>query len=517
MFCELVKDNLVEYSYDAEIAGLDYGLGSYGLGVDVDVSGYSDKMAVLLEKVLISMRDLEVKPDRFKIIKERVLRSYRNWNFQQPYRQVGDFTTWLNKERGFINEQYLAELIHLTADDVASFFPELLSQMHIEMLAHGNVNREDALAMTDLIERTLKPRTLPHAQWHIRRNLILPEGADFTYQRTLSDPVNVNHCIEYYVQVGPLVDRVRTAKLLLLAQMTDELGFDQLRTKEQLGYVVFTGAKKAATMGGYRVIIQSEKPTQFLEERINAFLAMFTDKLKDMPLEQFESHKKSLINKRLEKIKNLGQECGRFWLHISNEFFDFRQVDMDVAHIRPLTKDQMLEFFQYHIHPSSQTRAKLSIHMVAQSSPKAMAGSVPPEERTEKVLSLLRKALTSMGINVKAEQLQTHFKPVNVSGGDQKAMLEALASYLKDLKISEDQSKQIVEQVEQLLGTVLPSLGIEVQQATDEGAADLPVAPPVKTTTYIDNVHDYKASLAVSAGARPVTDLKEFEDIEPKL
>ena len=79
-------------------------------------------------------------------------------------------------------------------------------------------------------------------------------------------------------------------------------------------------------------------------------------------------------------------------------------------------------------------------------------------------------------------------------------------------------SSSIVDQVQQLLGTILPSLGIEVQPAEDgEGAAELPKAPPVKATTLIEDVHDYKASLAVSAGARPVTSLQEFEDIEPKL
>jgi len=236
-----------------------------------------------------------------------------------------------------------------------------------------------------------------------------------------------------------------------------------------------------------------------------------------MPLDEFESHKKSLINKRMEKIKNLGQECGRFWHHISSEVFDFQQVDMDVAHIKPLTKDQMIDFFQHYIHPTSPARAKLSVHMVAQASPKVMAGKLSSEEQTEKVLSLLGKYLTSLGVDMEAEKLRTHFKSCDVSGGDQKGILKSLSSYLNDLQISEDQSKQVVEQVQQLLGTILPSLGIEVQQVTDEDTADLPIAPPVKATTYIDNVHDYKAGLAVSAGARPVTDLKEFEDIEPKL
>ncbi|KAL8865692.1 MAG: hypothetical protein Q9174_006752, partial [Haloplaca sp. 1 TL-2023] len=252
LYCELVRDALEEYSYDAEIAGLDFQLSSYTMGLDIEVGGYSDKMAVLLEKVLVSMRDLEVKEDRFKIIKERVLRGLRNWDFQQPYRQVGDFTRWLGSEKGWITDQYLAEVIPLTAQDIRTFYPQILGQMHIELLAHGNILKEDARRMTDLVESILKPRVLPKSQWQIRRNLLLPPGSDFTYRRTLGNAANVNHCIEYYLHVGSLADQPLKARLLLLGQMTEEIGFDQLRTKEQLGYIVFTGAKFAATTMGYR-------------------------------------------------------------------------------------------------------------------------------------------------------------------------------------------------------------------------------------------------------------------------
>ena len=517
LYCELVKDALVEYSYDAEIAGLDYGLASYDIGLDVDVSGYSDKMSVLLEKVLVSMRDLDVKADRFKIIKDKVLRGYRNFIFQQPYRQVGDFLGWLGREKGWINEHYLAELIHLTPEDISQFYPQILNQMHVEVLCHGNINKEDAVRMTDLVQATLRPRTLPQSQWQVRRNLVLPEGGDFTFQRVLGDPANINHCIEYYLHIGSLKDRGLVARLLLLSQMTDEVGFDQLRTKEQLGYIVFSGAKITSTTAGYRVIIQSEKPTEYLEERINAFLELFAGKLHSMSQEEFESHKKSLINKRLEKIKNLEQECGRFWSHISNEYFDFYKVDHDVAHIKPLTKEDMIRFCEYYINPTSRTRAKLSIHMIAQSSPKAVGGSMSDEEKTEKVLSLLGKFLTATGVEADMEKLRRHCQAVNIAKGEQKAIVEAVSSYLKECSVPEEQCSLIIEQGRQLLTTALPSLGIEVQPEVEEGAGVLPPAPEVKATTYITNVQEFKASLMASAGPTPVTDLKEYEDIEPKL
>jgi insulysin len=208
---------------------------------------------------------------------------------------------------------------------VASFFPQLLRQVHIEVLAHGNIYKEDALKLTSLVESILKSRPLPPSQWHIRGSLLLPKGGNFTYERTLKDPANVNHCIEYSLNVGENSDRQLRAELLLFAQMTDEPAFDQLRTKEQLGYIVFSGARLNSTTMGYRVLIQSERHPVFLEERIDEFLKGFGKKLEDMDDTEFEGHKRSLVNKRLEKLKNLGQESRRFWSHIGSEYFDFEQ------------------------------------------------------------------------------------------------------------------------------------------------------------------------------------------------
>jgi insulysin len=323
VYAELVRDALEEYAYDAELAGLDYSVSSYSQGLDIQLSGYNDKLPVLLEKVLVTMRDLEVKQDRFDIVKERVLRGMRNWEFQQPYNQVGDFTRWLNSEKGFINDQLLAEIPALTAEDIKAFYPQLLRQMHIETLVHGNMYKEDALRLANLVESTLKPRPLPQVQWPVRRALLFPPGANFRYDKTLKDPANVNHCIEYLLYVGDRADRTLRAKTLLLDQMTHEPAFDQLRTKEQLGYVVFSGARTTATTIGYRFIIQSEKSPQFLEERIDSFLGGYERTLKEMAEDEFERHKRSLVTKRLEKLKNLDQESARFWGHVEGEYFDF--------------------------------------------------------------------------------------------------------------------------------------------------------------------------------------------------
>jgi insulysin len=224
-----------------------------------------------------------------------------------------------------MNDELLPELENVTAQDVQQFFPQILAQCQIEVLAHGNLYKEEALKITDLVERTIKPRRLPANQVPTRRGLIWPSGSNFIYEKQLKDPENVNHCIEYSLYAGHRYDSVLRAKLLLLGQMTDEPCFNQLRTIEQLGYVVFSGPSFHDIWSGYRILIQSEKDCRYLEGRIENFLNTFEQTLNDMSDEDFESHKRAMINKRLAKLKNLSSEDNRFWNHIYSDSYDFLQ------------------------------------------------------------------------------------------------------------------------------------------------------------------------------------------------
>jgi len=323
LYRDLVTDALVEYSYDADISGLVYEFNSYASGLTMSVQGYNDKLHVLLEKVLVSMRDLEIHEDRFKIIHDRMTRQFYNADYGQPFHQVGTYSRWLKTDTGFLKEQLMKELEDVAAAEVQRYFPQLLAQCYIEVLAHGNLHKEEALKITDLVEKTLKPKRLPPSQWPVRRNLILPPGSNFIYERQLVDPANVNHCIEYMLYLGTGADRDLRAKILLIAQMTDEPAFNQLRTIEQLGYVVFSGGMITDTWAGYRILIQSEKDCRYLEGRIEHFLTMFEKILDEMSETEFEAHKKAVINKRLEKLKNLTEEGTRFWNHIFSDAYDF--------------------------------------------------------------------------------------------------------------------------------------------------------------------------------------------------
>ncbi|KAJ9631146.1 metalloprotease [Knufia peltigerae] len=509
IFDSLVRDALQTFSYDAEISGLGYAIATHQLGLDISVHGYNDKMAVLLEKILITLRDIELKQDRFDIIKERMERRFKNWYLQQPYGQVGEYTRWLLTDRGFMTDAFAAELPHITFEDVKNFGPELLQQAHIEIFAHGNLYKEDVKKIANLVESTLKPRALPVSQWHLRRNVVIPPGSNFVYKQTLGDPANVNNAIEYYLDIGHVMDIPLRARLQLFAQLTDEPTFDQLRTKEQLGYVVWSGIRPAAVSMGYRVLVQSARDTEYLETRINAFLLKFKQDLQDMSEQDFEGHKRSLISKRLEKLKNLSMETNRLWAYISGEYLNFYQVQRDVAAIRQLTKDDIIQFYAQYIDPESPSRAKLSIHLNAQKP--APVPEVSASEKKDQFVGLIGQALGSLGVDLDEHKLNTHFEKVDPI--DDAAATNAIEEYI-GTSLASSEKDHVIGKVKEAMPQIL--LASNIKPVTPPPNA-VDVASKVPTPVIIEDAFQWKAGMQTSKAPLAVEDIAQFEDLESKL
>jgi insulysin len=72
LFVDLLMDSLTEYAYDAELAGLKYKINTTNYGIVITLSGFSDKMDVLLKTIVERMATFKVDPQRFNILKESV-------------------------------------------------------------------------------------------------------------------------------------------------------------------------------------------------------------------------------------------------------------------------------------------------------------------------------------------------------------------------------------------------------------------------------------------------------------
>ncbi|KAF9978161.1 Insulinase (Peptidase M16) [Actinomortierella ambigua] len=385
LYVDLLRDALSEYSYDAEMAGLAYNLETNVDGMVLSIDGYNDKAHVLLAKVVEKMKTLEIKPERFHLLQEQLERTYKNFQLEAPYQHAMYYMSYLTQERLWTHAEKLAELQEMNAQDIQDFYPELLSRLHIEALIHGNMLTQDALQAAAIVEDVLSPKALLPAQLVPLRAHLLPQHCKAVYSRVVSDPNNVNSGIEYFVQTGDAADKAMRAKVQVLAQIVNEPCFNQLRTKEQLGYLVFSGVRRQSGAIGLRFILQSERDPVHLESRIEAFLE---ERLKPflvaMTEQEYNKQVASLIQKKMEKDKNLRVETHRYWTHITSGYFEFDEIQADVEEMRKLTKEDILAFVLDAILPSGKSTRKLSVHLLSQKVPPVAAKEKEGEGEAEK-------------------------------------------------------------------------------------------------------------------------------------
>jgi hypothetical protein len=98
---------------------------------------------------------------------------------------------------------------------------------------------------------------------------------------------------------------------MIASQQMSEPAFDQLRTKEQLGYIVFTGIKRLNQqyLALHLIVQSSHKDADFLDGRVEDFLGNYREQLLALTEDAFAANVAAVIEKLVEKPKNIDQVC----------------------------------------------------------------------------------------------------------------------------------------------------------------------------------------------------------------
>lgn len=87
--------------------------------------------------------------------------------------------------------------------------------------------------------------------------------------------------------------------------------------------------------------------------------------LKNLSDEEFEKHVAALATKRLEKPKRLAVQNAKFWSEIISQQYNFDRDNVEVAHLRELTRDDLYKFYKEMIAHDAPKRHKLSVHIIS--------------------------------------------------------------------------------------------------------------------------------------------------------
>ncbi|EJC99255.1 uncharacterized protein FOMMEDRAFT_170573 [Fomitiporia mediterranea MF3/22] len=394
MFVALVEDAIHGHAFYAEVAGLTCKLLSATRGFEMQFNGFSDKLHDLVQAVLEQMKYLKIQKDRLKILMKQERRILKDRYLEYPCDLSESHLLYLIEDDYLSTEERLNELKDITVEELSKHVQLLLSRLNFVILTNCNLRKEDALKLASLVEKTFEAKAIPKNEVPMLRSRLLPKGCNYVWDLPVLNSKEANSSVLYYCYVGNQSNPCTRVKCHLISQILDESAFDILRTKQQLGYIVYSRTVTDIELIGWRLVIESELDTKYLESRIDAFLIYMRKVIRTMSDEMFESHKRSLRRQWTEMPKGMIGETERFWSAIQDGYYDFKENQKNAELLPSIKLWDVRTMFEKFFDPSSATRSKISIHMRSQLPPKVPEHHASPNvsrKASQEFLRLLRK------------------------------------------------------------------------------------------------------------------------------
>lgn len=344
LYVRAVNDQMNEFAYSARLGGLRFKLYKHMRGFALKISGYNDKQAQLLERVVTHLKKPNITPAGFALLKSELMRELDNANYKRPYKQILSELTSLLLQDYWDKKQQRIALETVTQVDLENFIPKLLDKISIVGLAHGNVYPEEVLTVANSLEQLLREKNKPEIV-PVSRVTQIPQGESQVRQ------VAIDHgdsAISVYFQ-GSNTSFSNSAKFKLLAYILSSPFFQDLRTEKQLGYVVFSAPLPIMKVPGIVFTVQSPSADPIvLEKSVEDFLKNYAAHIVAMTDEAFERYKRGLLTRILFKEKSLSERTARYWTEVNNGYHDFDSRDQLAQAIKDVTKNDFQQaYYRY--------------------------------------------------------------------------------------------------------------------------------------------------------------------------
>jgi len=352
MCVELFLDALIKETYQAEIAGMGYNMYAHQGGVTLTLSGFTQKQPQLLDVILKRFATREFSSSRFEIIKQQMLRNWRNAAKDRPVSQLFNSLTGILQPNNPPYATLIEALESVEVDELPNFVDSILAELHVELFVYGDWQREQALALGETIKGALKVQNQRYEE-SLRPLIMLGKNGTFQHE-VFCDQADSAIVIYYQSQD---IDPRSIALYSLANHLMSATFFHEIRTKQQLGYMVGTGNLPLNRHPGMVLYVQSPKAAPIdLLSAIDEFLNAFYMVLLELNEYQWQSSKKGLWNQIATPDNNLRSRAQRLWVAIGNKDQEFRQREQVLSELKGLTRSEMIRFVVNELKPRMANR-----------------------------------------------------------------------------------------------------------------------------------------------------------------
>jgi insulysin len=346
-----VNEALNEITYPAGEAGLQFSFAADLEGVQLGLGGYNESMTRLRDVIAANLTGFSLSPERFAALKDRIIRGLASFPRSDAYMVLQQSRRAAVREFYYRPEEKLPVAQTVTLADVQDFARHLYARGKLEALVYGNATGAEAVAATQKISSTLHVSPVAETDLLRRRLLTVAPGESILGSEKLAGN---NSAYRHEYVLGTDTPELRAATLVL-SNFIGEPYFTEMRTHQQLGYVVFGGADLEEHRSFAYFIIQSgEHPADDLQARSAEFIPKLPALLAALPDEAWANLVGGVRAKLLEQDKTIADRAGRLFDLAYEHEADWLRRDETLAALDQLTKQRTGEILARALAPATR-------------------------------------------------------------------------------------------------------------------------------------------------------------------
>ncbi|CAM9553710.1 unnamed protein product [Scytosiphon promiscuus] len=372
-----LDEKLNEYTYDARMAGLGYSLDFTTRGVRLSFGGFGDKMPDFIERVAEAVAThTPTDPVVFERLRDVVRRDLASYDTQQPYQHAMSNAAVASEDPRYTVKEVRDTLDSIKLADLKPLVSRVFEKGEGVGLLQGNLQFRDVDTYMKGIVNFFKLSPLPESERPDKKVVKLPKtptGCGSLIRRRENNENNEdNSASQLLFQVSDRSIENRVLAQLLMSIMEDPY-YDSLRTKQQLGYLVFSGVKLVEGVSYMYLLVQSaERTPSYVTDRSLEFLEGWRQELVDLPASKLSDYVGGLVDRKLEPDRRLSSEAERNWAEISSGQLRFDRRREEAKALKQIREGDLLRFFDRHLREGGEERRVLTSEVFAKKRVKDM-------------------------------------------------------------------------------------------------------------------------------------------------
>ncbi|GGW31757.1 insulinase family protein [Vreelandella hamiltonii] len=303
-----LNDSLNESLYPAWLAGQAFSAYPHARGITLSFSGWRDGQTPLIEQAIAQLQQADISASAFERVRYQLQREWRN----APQASLTGQASRALGEALLTPQWSSAELLEasqrLEKQHLDNFRRRFLGNLYIDAMAVGNLTADQAREQASLIRGALTPRLSRDDIPTLQPLRVADESTTLQPHSTREESLVLR-----YLQ-GRDQSLEEQARLSVLAQWLDTPFYQQLRTEEQLGYIVNAGYSPLLEAPGVALIVQSpDVDSATIAERMDDFLHQAQARLEALSDEELAAHRQAVHDRLRQRDTSLQGMANRYW------------------------------------------------------------------------------------------------------------------------------------------------------------------------------------------------------------